>query len=279
MKNKLPNLTLIEKSVWVTTKSTGFNQYDYDFEACFSCTHPYQIDGEMVAIARMGAAKDYTERYEEMLEWGIRLINTPEEYKRSSFLPHWYPLISEYTPRSICYDSLPTVEQILSDFKLPIFIKGERQTNKHSAQSVIRTKQELVQMLEDWQRESILWWQRVVCREFIELEPVVKVLSGGELQKSYEFRTFWYRGRLVGCGKYWIAADYKVDDEGLTIISEIGEKVNHLLKVPFLVIDFAKTLQGKWIVIECNDGQDSGYAGVDTRLMWQKIVDIEKGMI
>jgi hypothetical protein len=34
---------------------------------------------------------------------------------------------------------------------------------------------------------------------------------------------------------------------------------------------------GDWIVIELNDGQESGYAGVNRLQLWQKIIDIESG--
>jgi hypothetical protein len=34
--------------------------------------------------------------------------------------------------------------------------------------------------------------------------------------------------------------------------------------------------EGKWIIIECNDGQESGYAGVMPVSIWEKIVAIEK---
>jgi hypothetical protein len=46
--------------------------------------------------------------------------------------------------------------------------------------------------------------------------------------------------------------------------------------VPFLVVDIAQTETGQWIVIECNDGQESGYAGVSPFGLWQRIVDLEK---
>lgn len=47
------------------------------------------------------------------------------------------------------------------------------------------------------------------------------------------------------------------------------------LGVPFLVVDVAQTEAGRWIVIECNDGQESGYAGVQPRALWRRILDIE----
>ena len=59
---------------------------------------------------------------------------------------------------------------------------------------------------------------------------------------------------------------------GLSVAGEAARRVN----APFLVVDIAQTETGKWIVIECNDGQESGYAGVSPFGLWQKIVDLER---
>ncbi|WP_241567078.1 ATP-grasp domain-containing protein [Hahella sp. KA22] len=45
------------------------------------------------------------------------------------------------------------------------------------------------------------------------------------------------------------------------------------LKVPFLVIDIAKTRQGHWIIIECNDAQESGYATIPPLQLWCNILE------
>ena len=38
----------------------------------------------------------------------------------------------------------------------------------------------------------------------------------------------------------------------------------------------ALTVDNQWIIIECNDGQESGYCGVNPLKMWQKIIEEEK---
>ena len=49
------------------------------------------------------------------------------------------------------------------------------------------------------------------------------------------------------------------------------------IKVLFLSVDIAKTQQDKWIVIEVNDGQESGYAGVNRIALWNNIIRVENG--
>ena len=41
------------------------------------------------------------------------------------------------------------------------------------------------------------------------------------------------------------------------------------------MVDLAQTTTGRWIIIECNDGMESGYAGASPFAIWQAIVDYE----
>ena len=41
----------------------------------------------------------------------------------------------------------------------------------------------------------------------------------------------------------------------------------------------AQTAEGQWIVIECNDGQESGYAGVSPIALWGKLIELERKRI
>ena len=95
----------------------------------------------------------------------------------------------------------------------------------------------------------------------------------GKVPCKYEFRTFWYGGTCVGFGPYWYQIPpYPIEDrekeKALTIAGEVASCVN----VPFLVIDLAQTEDGEWIVIECNDAQESGYAGIPPKVLWDNVL-------
>ena len=55
-------------------------------------------------------------------------------------------------------------------------------------------------------------------------------------------------------------------------IITLGRKVAEALDVTFLVIDVAMKTDGEWILIECNDGQDSGFTGVNPFRLWNDTV-------
>lgn len=49
----------------------------------------------------------------------------------------------------------------------------------------------------------------------------------------------------------------------------------HQVSVKWLTESLMKS-QSKWIVIECNNAQESGYSGNSPFLLWQRIIEIEK---
>src|SRR4051812_11984447 len=269
----LPHLTLVEDLLWLVTVPTGMGRYDLKFEDFFACRHPVRLDKRVTAVARMGAAEDYEKRSRSLANEGIDLIHTPAEYALTSHLPNWYPLISDLTPRSQWFEVRPTAEQVESAFDWPVFIKGERQTSRHQkAMSIADGREQFDRIIELWDADPILRWQRIVIREFVPLR-LVGVQSPATLPQAFEFRTFWWKQRCVGFGPYWVSEHYMcTNQERSAAIAVAGEAVARLA-VTFLVVDVAQTRNGLWIVIEVNDAQDSGFAGVQPVTMFRGILE------
>lgn len=266
------NLAFVEDAFAILSAPVGVSVYDFDFELYFRCTHPPQFEPGTPAILRIGAVEDYDAQYREALDWGLRLVNSPDEYRRASELEAWYPLLADMTPRTLVFDRLPSVETVEREFSWPIFLKGSRQTNRHCADmSVIRDPAQYRWAAERYRNDPVLHWQKAAIREFVDLVPVNGSMPG-KVRASFEFRSFWWQGRCVGWGRYWYqAVDYGCDDieAGLEMAHEAAAR----LAVPFLVVDFAKTVDGRWIVIECNDAQESGYAAARPRELWTNLLD------
>lgn len=274
-----PNLIHVEDKLWIAVASTGVPAYDYSFEATFACRGNQGIMGngsdamEITAVARMGATEDYPARYEDLRAQGVTLVHSPDEYRRTSSLPEWYPLIVEFTPKSVWYDGLPTAAEVAEFFEWPVFVKGERQTNRHNRrQCIIDGPDEFESLMCEWKSDPVLSWQRVVCREYIRLRSVSGVTTGS-LPKSFEFRTFWWRGNCVGIGRYWVSESYAASAEDQREIKKIAGAVARCINVAFLVVDVAQSQSGEWLVVEINDWQDAGYAGVNPMLMWRAVLD------
>ena len=270
------NIFLLQETLWMVTKSVGTANYDFDFEHLFRCEHKWQLPKSLTAVARVGARDDYEVFYNGLRQEGVSLIHSPSDHLLCSELPHWYPLISDLTPRSIWFDEMPDIEQIVQEFEWPIFIKGSRQTSKHQKSlSIIESLEAFAHVREQYANDPILHWQGVVCREYVELRSI----PGGDdntIPPSFEFRTFWWKGELVGAGHYWFEGErYVWTSQEQRDALEIAEEVARRVKVPFLVVDVAQRVDGKWIVIECNDGQECGYAGVSPIALWKNIIALE----
>lgn len=267
------NIARIEGKLVVVSERTDVAVYDFDFELAFDCDHPHAFETRQLGILRIGAIHDYAAEFAEKAEWGIDLANDPEAHDKASELERWYPVISDLTPRSRVFEQLPDVGEIEATFGWPIFVKGSRQTSKHSASlSVARDAASYAELVRGYSRDPILHWQKPVVREFVELEPVHGSVPM-KVRPSVEFRSFWWNGICVGWGPYWYQlSPYSAADieDGLAIAEEAARR----LQVPFLVVDIARTVEGRWIVIECNDAQESGYVGIDPRALWQRVLGL-----
>lgn len=270
------NIFQMQERLWLITKPTGVAIYNFDFEKFFECRHHWRLPTPLTAIARIGAIDEYDDFYESLRREGIHLIHTPEEHQRCGELPAWYPLLSEITPRSVWFDEVPTSAKILEYFDFPLFIKGARQTSKHNKSlSIVEDKASLENLLKMYKDDPILHWQKLVCREYVELKSVGDAYSD-EIPPSYEFRTFWWKGKFVGAGRYWYLADeYQWTGAEKAQALEVAQIAAERVAVNFLVVDVAQRTDGTWIVIECNDGQESGYAGLSPFLLWRNIAEIE----
>jgi hypothetical protein len=272
-------IVLLENAIWLLVEQIGLPIYDFDFRKWFHCQSPYERPPNICAVARVGAVTDYDRFYRDCREEGITLIHSPEEHVRASQLHKWYPLISDLTPRSVCFTGKPPLAEVKAKFSWPVFMKGARQTSRHQRKlSIIESDADFCEAIDSFSRDPILAWQDVVCREFV---PLRKINDSAEdstkLPRSFEFRTFWWKGKLAGAGRYWWEGEpYDWTEKERTVALSVGEEAARRAAVPFLVVDLAQTATGRWIVIECNDAQESGYAGVSPIGLWQKIVDYER---
>jgi hypothetical protein len=81
---------------------------------------------------------------------------------------------------------------------------------------------------------------------------------------------------MVGFGRYWwneksYEPTSKEKTEAIALATEAANRVD----VPFLIVD----TDGDWIVIEYNDAQESGYAGVPPLVLWQNILELERNRL
>lgn len=267
------DLILLEDQLLVEAEPIGVPVYDFDFRRYFRCRALWGAPPELPLVARVGAFDDYTTWYELRCQDGLMPIHRPDDHVRCSQLNQWYPIIKEFTPRSQVYHSRQTADEVTREFDWPVFVKGVRQTSRHQRKlSIATSATDFTEIMSQYENDAILRWQPVAVREFVPLR-LVEDASPERIPSSYEFRTFWWNKRCVGAGRYWWQGkpyDWTATERAAAL--QLGQIVADRLNVPFLVVDLAMTASGQWIVIECNDGQESGYAGVSPLAMWSAIL-------
>ncbi|MEO1053596.1 MAG: ATP-grasp domain-containing protein [Bacteroidota bacterium] len=278
MNDQFKNLDFfqLESNIWLAEKKTHIPAYDFCFEPLFKVSRP-RISGECPTVARIGAIDDYPNIYDSFIEYGYKLINNVDQHKRASELEYWYPLIKAFTPKSVVYDTFPNLDEVLQELSFPIFIKGNRQSAKHDRSlSIAKDEEGFNRIKEQYPKNNILHWQKVVCREFVALQQL-KVKHESKVPLSFEFRTFWWYGECVGTGHYWSQhASYSWTEEQKSDALAMVKKAIEKIDIPFLVVDLALTKAGDWIIIEFNDAQEAGYCGVQPIQLWHNITALNQ---
>jgi len=268
---------LLLETIPVLVKETGLDVYDFRFRDFFECKSIVDQHDAPVLL-RAGPVENYLETASIVESLGMKLLVTERESKRASLLENWYPLLTAHTPMSRIYDQLPTVDELLHEFSFPVFIKGNRQTNHHKRSLSIIENAEMYESLSiQWEHDKYLHWQKAVVREYVPLRDVDDNSNPDLLPYSYEFRVFFWKQKLVGYGRYWyMCKDYRLHEDDIKPALDLATVAADIINVPFLAVDIAKTKQGEWIVIEVNDGQESGYAGVNRLSLWNNVLRVER---
>jgi len=264
-------------SLSVVTRRTGIAAYDFDFRRYLPVSSVWDFRRAGPVVLRVGPIDDYRTLTAELVEAGARLLLSPEQHVRVSHLPAWYPLLEGLTPRSVVYETVPSSAEVGGTLGWPVFIKGSRQTNRHKAStSVARSPADFERIRQAWRHDDILHWQQMVCREWLRLAPVGEPV-GDVVQPSMEVRTVYFRGELAAAGAYWSDHPWRPTPAQLDGALEVAKEAVRRLDVPLVAVDLAVDVEGRWWVVECNDAQECGVAGMSPLVMWQTIQSIAAG--
>ncbi len=267
----------LERSLWIAEVKLELTSYDFPFTNIMACSYSRFGLDEVIAVGRFGAVGDYETLYSGLLDLGVRLIHSPEQHNRCAEFPLWYPSLEGLTPESWWFDCPPDAETAGRLAGWPLFLKGSRKTRRHEAKlSIIANEEEYRSAAQAFAEDEMLRSQQAIIRRFERLQSL-DVEMGEKIPASYEFRTFWWRGQLVGAGPYFAAfARYEWSAGERSEALALAEEAARRIDLPFVGIDVAKCRDGRWIIIEINDAQECGYTGVQPLPMWQRIVEIER---
>lgn len=239
-----------------------------------------------LVIPRYSALPFYSELERDLKLQGSRLINSHLDHQYIANFDYYYDLNEE----PVGFDSknkplFLTPESVFELSKIPEWengyvVKGRTNSRKHqwNGKMFVKTRQEAIELaLELEQNDSLVREQGFVVRKFEPLKVFEYGING--LPFSNEWRCFFYKEELLTVGYYWTIAQNVPKPESLPPEAlQVAQQAAKILsqRIDFFVVDIAETIDGRWIVIEVNDGQMSGLSDNDPEVLYKKLSEVLK---
>jgi hypothetical protein len=218
--------------------------------------------------------------YNEELEKDIealhgQLINSHAEHVYIANLRNWYYHIAEYTPRTWFYlDQIPD--------EGPFVLKGATNSRKHqwSTHMYAENKQEAIEVYTRLAEDGFVGVQPIYVREYVPLRKLCDPVGFKAPPVAEEYRFFVLDGKILASGFYWSnnldTIEEPVDPDFVPrgFLEEVISCVKDHIR--FFVVDVARTAEGNWIVIELNDGQQSGLSAAAPDDLYKALCDALK---
>jgi hypothetical protein len=236
----------------------------------FRCTTtPVGVAGDVV-VGRYRALPFYQEFVEDLGVQGSRPINSLAEHRLiASF--DWYHLLEDLTPRT--WFRLQDVPKAGG----PYVVKGVTNSKKEqwNTHMLASTFADVLRIEGELSRDRGLADQPIIVREYVPLRTLEVGIN--DLPFANEWRCFAYKGTLLTTAFYWSGAEDSAKAEavltpaGRALAKEAARRLAD--QVPFTAIDVAETADGRWIVIEINDGQMAGLSDTDPDALYAALAE------
>jgi len=225
-----------------------------------------EISGNELVVGRYSVLPFYEELEKELALKGNRLINSYEQHLYIADIKNYYEDLKEFTPKTyFLWYNLPDGSYV---------VKGRTNSRKFQwdKQMFARTNVDVVSIVSRLLDDSLIREQGVCVRKYVPLRTYDIGING--LPITNEWRCFCYREKLLVYGYYWSNFPDKkpydeLPEEALDLLDKIMKIVSK--KTNFYVVDLAETEDGKWIMIELNDGQQSGLSEIDSGIFYKRL--------
>lgn len=236
-----------------------------------------KVPKNSLVIGRYSVLPFYNELISDLLEVDSKLINTAtEHYHISSF--DWYNTLINIdypegiTPRT--WFDVTEASKIFETLPNGMILKGRTNSAKVWDLMYAKTKEDFYRIDKHLHQHEMIGPQGIVYREYIPLEIIEKSVIPNSHNFVNEWRCFFYKKSLLCFGYYWsVATDEAIkraNEQNLAEMLFTAQRAADALseKTTFFVVDVAKTVDGRWIVIEVNDGQMSGLSMCNPDLLY-----------
>ena len=224
-----------------------------------------------LVIPRYAALPYNDELCEDLAARGAVPINTYHQHCYVANLRNWYYDLGDITPRTwFSLDQLPE--------EGPFVLKGQTNSKKFQwdTQMFARNKREAGEVFWRLSTDGHVGVQQIFAREYVPLRKLADGLNG--LPISEEYRFFVLDGKVLASGFYWSSHTDDLREQGMefdasavpqSFIDDVIKRVGD--KCRFWVFDVARTAEDTWLVVELNDGQQSGLSDIHPDTFYREL--------
>ena len=218
---------------------------------------------DSLVVGRYSVLPYYQELEKDLEIQGSKLINSYEQHRYIADF-EYYNDISDLTPKT--YFKLEDIPD-----SGPFIVKGKTNSRKFAWNRLMfaENRQRAIEIACDLKTDSLIYLQDIIVRDFVKLNVLEEGIEG--LPFSNEWRFFCFKDKILSYGFYWTISEKKgtIDALGVNLVETVIKRVKD--KVNFFVVDIAQKADGDWIVIEMNDGQQSGLSGNDPEMLYHNL--------
>lgn len=226
------------------------------------------IEENSIVINRYSLYPFPLDQEREVLNIGAKPLNTYQQHRYIADLGNYVADLGNLTPKT--WDRLVDLPE-----EGPFVLKGETNSRKANWQKDMfaSNKREAIEIHSRLSQDTLIGQQKIYIRQYV---PLVKYLDGiGGIPITKEFRFFVCKGEIISSGYYW--QNYIEDLDESPNANEVPrnfiQKIIDIVSpnINFFVIDIAQAQSGEWIVIELNDGSQSGLSCNDPNELYSNL--------
>lgn len=226
-----------------------------------------------VVICRYSALPYNRELEQDLKNIGCRPINSSAEHSYIADMSWIYDM------EGMTFPTWTRLRDINGDF--PLVVKGKTNSRKFEwdTRMFAPNKSKAIEIMHELWHDPLIGPQGVVFRKYIPLKTYEIGING--MPMTNEWRCFFYRETLVDCGFYWSTLDdmsvigaNDFENDGIQLAKDAAKIVSHFAN--FFVIDVAQGADGKWWVVEVNDGQMSGLSTIPEERFYKNLANVLK---
>ena len=235
-----------------------------------------EIPTNSLVVGRYSTLPFYNELARDLANRGCMLINSPREHNFIVDLDQWYEVLGP----ALTPETWSRFEDLPDDTTTAYVLKGSQNSRKDrfSTHMFAKGKANAITVRSLLQDDLTIQSQTIYARRWVSFKRLgMNTMTGCPV--SHEFRFFVLDGQILCSGFYWTDADLDpvpvVPLSATQFVSGVAARLKDHTR--FVVIDVAEAVDGKWWVVELNEGQHSGLSACDPRVLYTRLGEVLRG--